>query len=117
MRNALLLSGSLGLGHDVVAEACAASLGADGWCTQTLDAMRLLGRGGAAGGQAVFRSMLAAPGLFDAFHFGALRTGSRLSLLTDAAARRRRAPRPRPHLDAPPADLASSVFAPGASPV
>jgi len=44
MRNALLLSGSLGLGHDVVAEACAASLGADGWSTQTLDAMRLLGR-------------------------------------------------------------------------
>src|ERR1700730_5149910 len=117
MRNALLLSGSLGLGHDVVPEACAASLGADGWSTQTLDAMRLLGRGGAAGGQAVFRGMLAVPGLYDAFHFAALRTGSRLSLLTDAAARRRLVPRLRAHLASRPADLAISVFATGASAV
>ena len=117
MPRALLLSGSLGAGHDVVAEACAASLRGHGWSTQTLDAMRLLGRVGATGGEAVFRGMLAVPGLFDAFHFAALRTGSPLALLADAAARRRLVPRLRAHLDASPADLVISVFATGAAAV
>ena len=117
MRKALLLTGSLGMGHDVVAEACATSLAAYGWSTETLDAMRLLGRGGATVGEAVFRGMLAVPGLFDAVHFSALRTGSRLALLADAAARRRVVPRLRAFLDENPADLAISVFATGASAV
>jgi len=117
MRNAVLLSGSLGMGHDVMAEACSTTLGAYGWSTQTLDAMQLLGRRGSRAGEAVFRGMLAVPGLFDAFHFSALRTGSRLALLTNAAARRRIVPRLRAHLDENPADLAISVFATGASAV
>src|SRR5260221_11286403 len=116
MRKALLLSGSLGMGHDVVADPCATSLAAYGWSTQTLDAMRLLGRGRAPVGEAVFRGMLAVPGLFDAVHFAALRTGSRLALLADAAARRRLVPGLRAYLDSSPADLAISVFATGASP-
>jgi processive 1,2-diacylglycerol beta-glucosyltransferase len=111
---ALLLSGSLGMGHDQLAAACTASLSARGWSTRTLDAMRLLGRGGSAG-EAVFRGMLAVPGLFDAFHFAALRTGSRLALLADAAARRQLVPRLRGYLDAHPTDLVISVFATGAS--
>jgi UDP-N-acetylglucosamine:LPS N-acetylglucosamine transferase len=61
--------------------------------------------------------MLAVPGLFDAFHFAGLRTGSRLALLTDAAARRRLVPRLRQYLDEHPADLAISVFSTGASAV
>jgi processive 1,2-diacylglycerol beta-glucosyltransferase len=117
MRSAVLLSGSLGMGHDVMAEACATTLGAYGWSTQTLDAMRLLGKRGSRAGEAVFRGMLATPGLFDAFHFSALRPGSRLALLTNAAARRRIVPRLRAHLDEHPADLAISVFATGASAV
>src|SRR5262249_39203131 len=117
MARALLLSGSLGAGHDVVAEACAASLRGHGWSTQTLDAMRLLGRVGATGGEAVFRGMLAVPGLFDAFHFAALRTGSPLALLADAAAGRRLVPRLRAYLDTSPADLVISVFATGAAAV
>src|SRR5258708_8242998 len=117
MRKALLLTGSLGMGHDVVAEACATSLAAYGWSTETLDAMRLRGRGGGTVGEAVFGGMLAAPGLFDAVHFSALRTGSRLALLADAAARRRVVPRLRAFLDENPADLAISVFATGASAV
>src|SRR5499427_6057931 len=117
MPRALLLSGSLGAGHDVVAEACAASLRGQGWSTRTLDAMRLLGPVGATSGEAVFRGMLAVPGLFDAFHFAALRPGSRLALLTDAAARRQLVPRLRDYLDARPADLAVSVFATAASAV
>jgi len=116
-RRALLLSGSLGMGHDVMAEACATSLEAHGWSTRTLDAMRLLGRGGGSAGEAVFRAMLAVPGLYDAFHFAALRTGNRLALLADAAARRRLVPRLRDYLDDNPADLAISVFATGASAV
>lgn len=117
MRRALLLSGSLGMGHDVLAQACVASLTARGWGTQTLDAMRLLGRGGGPAGEAVFRTMLALPGLYDAFHFAALRTGSRLALLADGAARREVVPRLREHLDAHPVDLAISVFSTAASAV
>jgi processive 1,2-diacylglycerol beta-glucosyltransferase len=114
---ALLLSGSLGMGHDVLAQACATSLAARGWSTATLDSMRLLGRGGGSAGEAVFRSMLAVPGLYDAFHFAGLRTGSRLALLADAGARRQLVPRLRDYLDAHPADLVISVFATGASAV
>src|SRR5215469_15248605 len=87
MRRALLLSGSLGAGHDVAAQVFASSLGRSGWSTQILDAMQLLGRRGGSAGEAVFRAMLAVPGLYDAFHFAALRPGSRLALLADAAAR------------------------------
>ncbi|MGD0376848.1 MAG: hypothetical protein ABSB01_19965 [Streptosporangiaceae bacterium] len=116
-RKALLVSGSIGMGHDQLAEACAASLEAQGWSTRTLDAMRLLGRGGGSAGEAVFRAMLAVPGLYDALHFAALRTGSRLALLADAAARRRVVPRLREYLDQDPPDLVISVFATGASAV
>ncbi len=114
-RKALLLTGSIGMGHDQLAEACSASLSASGWSTRTLDAMRLLGRGGGSAGEAVFRGMLAVPGLYDAFHFTALRPGNRLALLADAAARRRIVPRLRQHLEQDPPDLVISVFATGAS--
>src|SRR5258706_10628242 len=68
-RRALLLSGSIGMGHNTLAEACADSLQAGGWSTQTLDLMRLLGQGGGAVGRAVFKSMLAVPGVHYPFHF------------------------------------------------
>jgi UDP-N-acetylglucosamine:LPS N-acetylglucosamine transferase len=116
-RSALLLSGSIGMGHDTLAAACATSLEARGYRTQTLDAMRLLGRRGGSAGEAVFRTMLAVPGLYDAFHFAGLRPGSRLALLADAAAQRQLVPRLRAHLDAAPADLVISVFATGAAAV
>jgi UDP-N-acetylglucosamine:LPS N-acetylglucosamine transferase len=114
-RRALLLSGSIGMGHDTLAEACSATLEADGWSTRTLDLMRLLGRGGGSIGSAVFRSMIALPGVFDAFHFASLRNGGRLADLTDAAARRQIEPRLRALLDANHVDLVISVFATGAS--
>jgi processive 1,2-diacylglycerol beta-glucosyltransferase len=118
MKNsALLLSGSLGMGHDVLAQACARSMEERGWSTETLDAMRLLGPRGGSAGEAVFRSMLALPGVYDAFHFSALRSGSWPALLADAAARRQVVPRLREHLDASPPDLAISVFATAASAV
>ena len=103
MRRALLLSGSLGAGHEMHARASAASLAGRGWDTEILDAMQLLGPRGGSAGEAVFRAMLATPGLFDAFHFAALRPGSRLALLADAGARRQLVPRLRDYLDAHPA--------------
>jgi processive 1,2-diacylglycerol beta-glucosyltransferase len=116
-RRALLVSGSIGMGHDALAAACAASLAGRGFSTQTLDAMRMLGRHGGSAGEAVFRTMLAVPGLFDAFHYAALRTGGRLALLADAGARRQVVPRLRAYLDEHPADLAISVFSTGAAAV
>jgi UDP-N-acetylglucosamine:LPS N-acetylglucosamine transferase len=105
------------MGHDQLAEACATSLRSDGWSTQTLDLMRLLGRGADSVADGVFRAMLSVPGLYDAFHFAALREGGRLAEITDAAARNRLLPRLRNLLDANPADLVISVFATGASAV
>jgi processive 1,2-diacylglycerol beta-glucosyltransferase len=70
-----MLSGSIGMGHDQLAEACSTSLRSDGWSTQTLDLMRLLGRGADSVADGVFRAMLSVPGLYDAFHFAALREG------------------------------------------
>jgi UDP-N-acetylglucosamine:LPS N-acetylglucosamine transferase len=110
-----MLSGSIGMGHDQLAEACTTSLRSDGWSTQTLDLMRLLGRGADSVADGVFRAMLSVPGLYDAFHFAALREGGRLAEMTDAAARNRLLPRLRDLLDANPADLVISVFATGAS--
>jgi len=117
MKRALLVSGSLGAGHEMYARACAMSLADRGWTTDTLDAMQLLGPRGGSAGEAVFRAMLATPGLFDAFHFAALRPGSRLALLADAGARRQLVPKLRDYLDEHPADLAVSVFATAASAV
>ena len=77
--------------------------------------MQLLGARGGSAGEAVFRAMLAVPGLYDAFHFAALRTGAWLALLADEAARRQVVPRLRAYLDASPADLVISVFATGAA--
>ncbi len=68
-RTALLLSGSIGMGHDALAAACTASLESQGWTTSTLDAMKMLGRRGGPAGEAVFRAMLGLPGLYDAFHW------------------------------------------------
>lgn len=112
---ALLVSGALGMGHAVTAQACADVLAAQGWSVRTVDAMRLLGRRAGGAGEWVFRSMIAVPGLYDAFHFAALRPGTRLALLADAGARRQLIPRLAEHLDRYPADLAISVFATGAS--
>ncbi|HUZ22593.1 MAG TPA: glycosyltransferase [Streptosporangiaceae bacterium] len=113
----LLLSGSIGMGHDALAAACATALAARGFSTRTLDAMRLLGRRGGRAGEAVFRTMLSVPGLFDAFHFAALRPGGRLARLADAASSRRVVPRLRGYLDEQPVDLVISVFSTGAAAV
>ncbi|NUR60918.1 MAG: glycosyl hydrolase [Catenulispora sp.] len=117
MPHALLLSGSLGQGHDVMAAACADSLRDRGWTTSTVDAMALLGDRSGAAGEAVFRRLLAMPGVYDAFHFSALRPGNRLAVLLEKAAVSRLAPRVRDLLDQKPTDLVVSVFATAAGAV
>jgi len=114
-RSALLLSGSIGMGHDALAAACATSLESQGWTTATLDAMKMMGRRSSSAGEAVFRTMLGVPGLYDAFHFAALRTGGRLARMADGGAKRQLVPKLRSYLDEHRADLLISVFATGAA--
>jgi len=80
-----------------------------------MDAMRMLGQGLGAAGEAVFRTMLGVPGLFDAVHFGAFRTGNGLARGVSSLAMRRLVPPLRDYLDQHPADLIVSVFATGAA--
>jgi UDP-N-acetylglucosamine:LPS N-acetylglucosamine transferase len=98
------------MGHDVMAEACAASLRTRGWRCETLDAMQLLGEHGGRLGERVFRALLHFPAVYDGFHFAALRMGNRLARLVEAAARRELVPRLQAHLHADPPDLVVSVF-------
>ncbi|MFJ9608586.1 hypothetical protein ACIRS1_19840 [Kitasatospora sp. NPDC101176] len=117
MPHALLVSGSLGQGHDVMAQACADTLQARGWTTCTVDAMALLGQRSGAAGEAVFRRLLDLPGVYDAFHFSALRPGARIALLADAAARARLVPALRELVAAQRPQLVVSVFATATSAV
>ena len=114
-RQALLLSGSLGLGHDVMAEACAVSLGHRGWSSETMDSLRLMGNAAAGLGERTFRTLLAIPGLYDAFHFEQLRPGGRLGRLAERASSNKAVPTLRAELDRRPVDLLVSVFATGAA--
>ncbi|WP_063063053.1 glycosyl hydrolase [Nocardia violaceofusca] len=113
--SALLLSGSLGMGHDVMAEACAVSLRRRGWTTDTVDSMRMMGHRRGGLGEGVFRGMLAVPGLYDAFHFGQLRSGGRLARFIDAASCRYLVPALDERLRDRPVELLVSVFATGAA--
>jgi processive 1,2-diacylglycerol beta-glucosyltransferase len=72
----LVLSGSIGHGHDSVAEACADAFGACGQQATVRDCMALLGGVRQRVADAVFRSMLGTAPLYDAFHFSGLRAGA-----------------------------------------
>jgi len=113
-RSALLLSGPLGLGHEMPARGFGDMLRRSGWRVRARDSMSLLG--GAAGrtGLWVFGSLMHVPGVYDGLHFAELRTGSRVARLMDRAAARRVVPALRADLDSEPADLVLSVFATGA---
>ena len=52
-RSALLLSGSFGMGHDVMAEACEVSLGKRGWTSATMDSLKLMGNAASGIGERV----------------------------------------------------------------
>jgi processive 1,2-diacylglycerol beta-glucosyltransferase len=112
-KRAVILSGSLGLGHDVVSEVVSASLAGFGWDSRTLDCMRLLGPRAGRAGDWVFRRLMAMPGVFDGLHFAHLRAGSRVATAMDRAATPRLVSALRSELEREPADLVISVFAAG----
>lgn len=113
---AVLLSGSLGLGHEMLVRSCGALLDRSGWRVESLDCMGLLGRRSGAAGQRLFtRTVRAFPGAYDAIHFAHLRTGSPLAKALDTGASSRLVPALRERLSRQPPDLVLSVFATGAS--
>ena len=114
-KDAVLLGGPLGLGHEMMARSCAEVLERSGWRTRPLDSMSLLGSWFGGVGAGLFHRMVAVPGLYDGLHFAHLRTGSRLADLMDRAATARMVPALRAELEREPADLVISVFATGAS--
>jgi processive 1,2-diacylglycerol beta-glucosyltransferase len=114
-QDAVLLAGSLGLGHEMMARSCADLLERLGWRSRTLDSMSLLGPRIGAASERLFGRLVAIPGLYDGLHFAHLRTGSRLADLMDRAARARLVPALQAELERHPASLVISVFATGAS--
>lgn len=109
----LILSGSIGKGHDTVAEACASALGDAGAESEIVDCMALLGGVGNRLGEGVMRTLMAIPGAYDAFHFAFLRPGGRLARGFDYAAARKSLGPIREILRERPADVLLSVFATG----
>ena len=76
-QDAVLLAGSLGLGHEMMARGCAGLLEQSGWRTRRLDSMSLLGPVSGGAGMRLFDRLVTIPGLYDGLHFAHLRTGSR----------------------------------------
>jgi processive 1,2-diacylglycerol beta-glucosyltransferase len=114
-KDAVLLGGPLGLGHEMMARCCEDLLDQSGWRTRRLDSMALLGPWNGGVGARLFHRLVAVPGLYDGLHFAHLRTGSRLADQMDRSATARLVPALRADLDRQPADLLLSVFATGAS--
>src|SRR5262245_39495033 len=114
-KQAVILSGSLGMGHDVVSEVVTESLTGLGWESRTLDCMGLLGRRAGRAGDWVFRRLTAMPGVYDGLHFGHLRPGTRPAGAMAGAPTSRLVPALDAELKRRPDDLFIAVFATGAS--
>lgn len=115
MRRAVILSGALGSGHQMVSRVVAEYLEARGWRVTTLDCMALLGSGGAKAGDRIFRRITTMPGLYDALHFSQFRQGTRLVQAMDHEATRRLVPAVKSEIGEEPVDLLLATFATGAS--
>lgn len=116
-RRVLLVPGSSSTGRLAAAAACATTLEALGWTTYTLDATWLGKHGWGPTAEAAFRRIMGVPGLHDAFHYAALRTGNQLALRADAVTRLRLVPRLRDYLDRHPVELVISISPAGVSAV
>lgn len=115
MPRAVILSGALGSGHDVVSDVIVQGLEGYGWEVRTLDCMALLGSWGAKLGDRVFRRITSMPGLYDALHFAHFRRGSALVRGLDREATRRLVPAVRDAMGSEAPDLLLATFATGAS--
>lgn len=114
-RKALLLTGSFGLGHEMLTRACGELLVQSRWQVRTLDSVKLLGPRKGPLAEKAFARLVKVPGVYDGLHFAHLRTGSKLAELMDRASRASLEPALRAELDREPADLIWSVFSTGAS--
>lgn len=115
-RQAIILSGSIGKGHDSVAEACRQALGGAGLAVDVLDCMAMLGGPGARAGAAVFRRLISVPALYDGIHFSHLRNGTWLPSMFERTSLRQALPVLRDRLaSASPRPLVVSVFPTGVS--
>lgn len=114
-RRALLLPGSIGMGHHAMAAVLASSLTARGWYTETLDAMELLGPWEQRVGERVFRWMFSATPVYDAVHFAGFRAGSRIAERMDAGASSRLVPALTAVIERDRPDLVVSIFATAAA--
>src|ERR1700756_3680030 len=92
--SALLLSGPLGLGHEMAARSCTGLLRRPGWPGRTRDSLSLLGNGGGQAGQRVFDRLMTVPGVYDGLHFAQFRTWGRIARLAERLAGRPPGPRP-----------------------
>src|SRR6201986_5604403 len=75
--SALLLSGLLGLGHEMPVRSFSDLLAKSGWRVRSRDSMSLLGDGAGRAGQRVFDRLMTGPGVYDGLHFAQFRTGGR----------------------------------------
>lgn len=114
-RRALVLTGSIGKGHDITTQVVAASLDRLGFDVAVLDCMALLGGIGARVGDWTFRRLLATAPVYDALHFSQFRTGGAIAGAMDRLATGRLVPALAGELAARPADLVVATFATGAS--
>jgi processive 1,2-diacylglycerol beta-glucosyltransferase len=114
LTKALFVSGSLGKGHDVLAEACAAALQERGVKCETIDAMRMLGTRLDTLSDWVFRRLISVNALYDAFHFSQLRDDGRLARRLDRIAVARMYPHVKKIVDEIQPELVVPVFATGA---
>ncbi len=114
-RRTLILSGSIGKGHDSVAEACRMAFDTVGVPASVLDCMSMLGGAGSRAGTAAFKRMISVPSVYDAFHFGHLRNGTWLPRMLERAALAQVVPEVREQLVRVDGDLVVSVFPTGVS--
>ncbi|MBO0729241.1 MAG: hypothetical protein J2P57_08270, partial [Acidimicrobiaceae bacterium] len=114
LSRAMFLSGSLGKGHDVLAEACAGALEPLGVESRVLDSMGLLGQGFASIGDWVFRKLLSVGPVYDFFHFSELRDDGRLGRAADRVAISKMLAPLRREVEAFDPQLLVPVFATGA---
>ena len=112
---ATMLTGPLGLGHEMMARGCGQLLEQSGWDVRRLDSMSLLGSWRGGMGERLFKRLVTVPGLYDGLHFAHLRTGSAVADRIDRASNARLVPALRAELQRHPADLVFSVFATGGS--
>jgi processive 1,2-diacylglycerol beta-glucosyltransferase len=111
---ALVLSGSLGAGHDALAAGCVAVLDDAGIATDTIDMIGSLGNGPAAAADWVFRRLLEIAPVYDAFHFNQLRGAGRLAGLAERLAVEQSTDVVERALERAHSDVILSVFATGA---